>query len=250
MGPLAIASLSCALMLGGAFAGSRIRRLLPDGHLDGHCKDIVRLGAGLVATIVAVVLGLLINSASAAFEAQRAQVQRMLADVMLLDHLLESYGPEARQSRVLIREGVSQLVGHIWAPAEGATHPDFGAKSLSAEVYRGIQNLPAAGQVQATVRGQAADLALDIARARLLLYADSRTPLPLPVVAVLTFWFAALFLSFSLFNPVNRTAQVALAVIALSASAALFLFLELRHPFTGVVQIPSHSLAMALLPLD
>lgn len=104
--------------------------------------------------------------------------------------------------------------------------------------------------MQATVRSQAADLGLDIARARLLLYADSRTPLPLTLVAILTFWFVALFLSFSLFNPVNRTAQVALVVIAVSASAALFLFLELHHPFAGIVHIPSHTLAMVLPPLD
>ena len=74
MSPIEISLLSFVLMLGGAATGSVLRRALPDHHLDEHAKDIIRLGASLLATISALVLGLLISSANGSFEAQRNEV--------------------------------------------------------------------------------------------------------------------------------------------------------------------------------
>ena len=248
MGALTIAGVSCALMLVGAAAGAHLRRALPSHHLDGNCKDIVRLGGGLVATIVAVVLGLLINSAYGTFEAQRTEMRRMAADIMLLDHLLAGYGPETRPVRVLMREGVKQVVDRIWT-ADLHAAPDFGPHSIAAEAYRAIQTLPAANPQQQIVRAQAANLAIDIARTRLMLFEAMHAPMPLVVTGVLVFWLMMLFLSFSLFTPVNRTALTALTVIAVSASTALFLFLEMSNPFTGFMHVPSGVLSEILPPL-
>lgn len=248
MGPLIVAGVSCALMLAGAAVGAHLRRALPSHHLDGNCKDIVRLGGGLVATIVAVVLGFLISSANGKFEAQRTEMRRMAADIMLLDHLLESYGAETRPIRALIRQGIGQVVDRIWISDSHAA-PDFGPHSISAEVYRAIQTLPAPNPQHHIVRTQAATLAIDIARTRLMLFEAMHAPLPLALVGVLVFWLTMLFLSFSLFSPVNPTALGALMVIAVSASTALFLFLEMSDPFTGLMHVPSGVLSNILPPL-
>ena len=50
-------------MLGGIFIGTAFRRALPENHLSKETQDVVRLGAGLTATIAALVLGLLIGGA-------------------------------------------------------------------------------------------------------------------------------------------------------------------------------------------
>jgi fluoride ion exporter CrcB/FEX len=95
------------LTLGGTFLGALLRRSLPEHHLNEHAKDVVRLGVGLVATIAALVLGLLIAAAKGAFDTQSTQVKRITADLILLDHVLAQYGPEARP----IREEMRRTVG-------------------------------------------------------------------------------------------------------------------------------------------
>jgi fluoride ion exporter CrcB/FEX len=90
-------------MLLGAVIGALLRRLLPDHHLDDHARDIIRLGAGLVGTIAALVLGLLINSANSSYEAQRGEIRQIAANLILLDAVLDQYGPEANPTRVLLR---------------------------------------------------------------------------------------------------------------------------------------------------
>ena len=89
----------------------------------------------------------------------------------------------------------------------------------------------------------------DLAKTRLLLFAQKGNPVPAPFLAVLVFWLVIIFLSFSLFAQINGTVFAFLAVVALSAAGALFLILELSHPFSGLIQVPSAPLVKALAPL-
>ena len=67
-------------------------------------KEVIRLGAGLIATIIALVLGLLIASAKSSFEAQSGQVKQMTANAILLDRILAKYGDETRGVREELRQ--------------------------------------------------------------------------------------------------------------------------------------------------
>jgi hypothetical protein len=251
LSPLVISLLAGALMLLGAVAGTCLRRALPDHHLGDRTKEIVRLGAGLIAAISALVLGFLINSASIAYSAQRSEVERMAADLILLDHMLDGYGPEARPIRALLRQGVDQMVHHVWQAEEEVplSEPLLAPGSFSAQVFLAISVLPGGGPVQSALRAQAMQVAMDIARARLILYERAKAAIPWPIVAVLVFWFTGLFASFCLFAPLNPTGVGALIVIALSASAALFLYLEMGHAFSGLMRISRESIASVLSPL-
>jgi hypothetical protein len=77
-----------ACVFGGAVIGIFLRNRLPDHHLSGDTKDVVRLGTGLIGTIAALVLGLLIASANSTFETRSTQVQQLTADIVLLDRIL------------------------------------------------------------------------------------------------------------------------------------------------------------------
>ena len=67
-------------------------------HLNEHAKDVVRLGVGLIATVAALVLGLLIAAAKGSFDTQTTQMNRITANLILLDSVLAQYGPEALPS--------------------------------------------------------------------------------------------------------------------------------------------------------
>jgi hypothetical protein len=252
MRPIEIALFTLALMLAGAALGALLRRSLPKHHLNDHAKDIVRLGTGLVATIAALVLGLLINSAASSYEAQRHEVRHMAANIILLDQLLERYGPEARSLRESLRAAIDPLVTQLWADSgdHAAGAHALQSNSLGARAFLALHDLTPQDTVQRSLQGQALRTAIDVQRSRLMLFERSHTGLPIPFLAILVSWLTMIFVSFCLFTPLNPTSMVALLVIALSAAGAIFLILEMNQPFSGTMQISDESLRTALAPLE
>jgi len=106
-----------AVILGGSFGGMLLR--LP--VLAEDSKDLVRLGTGVIGTISALVLGLLIASAKTSYDTQRSQVRELTANIILLDRVLAEYGPEANAARDALRRSITPLVDQIWRGSSGAT---------------------------------------------------------------------------------------------------------------------------------
>lgn len=250
MSALTISLIICGLLVGGALTGALLRRVLPDHHLDAHAKDIVRLGCALIATISGLVLGLLINSAKTTYDAQRDEIRQLATSITLLDHMLELYGSEARPARQLMRDAVPTLVDRIWTdvPAKAAEGP-FTASTVGRAAFHAIQTLTPGTEIQRQYHRQALLAANQILQARLILFEQSTARMPFIFLVVLVFWLCILFASFSLFSPLNPTGFGALVLIALSASGAVFLILEMYQPFTGLMQIDSTPLRLALAPL-
>ena len=98
MSALILSGIIFVLTLCGIFLGTLLRRALPKHHLNSHAKDAVRLGAGLTATIAALVLGLLIAAAKGSFDTQTSQVRQITANLILLDNILAQYGPKLVRS--------------------------------------------------------------------------------------------------------------------------------------------------------
>lgn len=248
MSPIGVALFALLLMLGGAAAGAMLRRIVPDDHLDTHAKDIVRLGAALVATITALVLGLLVNSSHSFYEVQRSDIRRVAADLILLDTVLDNYGAVAIESRKLLRLSTKGFIEQVWN--DELTPMDqtpFG--TLAHTLFNDIASLPSATPLERTLHDQAIAAVIRIAQSRLDLYERSRAHLPKLMLYVLMFWLTALFASFSLFSPLNPTSITALILVALCASAALLLILEMERPFNGLMQVSPLALTTALPPL-
>jgi hypothetical protein len=229
-------------------AGALLRKALPDEHLADDAKDVVRLGTGLIGTIAALVLGLLIASAKSSYDTRSGQVQHLTADVVLIDQLLAQYGPEARPIREILRGGVGPLVEQIWQKS-GTTEKPFAATAAGEAVFARIGELAPNTDAEHSLKARAVQVITDLAQTRLALFVQTGRSVPMPFLAVLVFWLAIIFASFSLFARLNVTLVAALFVFALSASAALFLILELGEPFAGLMQISSVPLRNALAPL-
>jgi hypothetical protein len=225
---------------------------LPGHHLADDAKDFIRLGTGLIGTIAALVLGLLIASAKSSYDTQSGQVQRLTADVVLLDQLLAQYGPEARPIRELMRQALGPMVDRLWRDTGSTATKDapFAATAASETAFAKIGELAAQTDAQRSLKARAIQVSTDAAQTRLALFVQAGSSIPMPFLAVLVFWLAIIFASFSLFTKLNPTLVTALVVFALSASAALFLILEMSEPFAGLMQIPSAPLRNALAPLQ
>jgi ABC-type multidrug transport system fused ATPase/permease subunit len=249
--PLGASGIVFACVLGGTFFGIFLRGRLPEDHLSGATKDVVRLGTGLIGTIAALVLGLLIGSANSTYQTQSSQIQQLTADIVGLDHTLTQYGPEADSVRKLLRRAVPALADRIWRDngSDSRKAEPFEASAAGLSVYDEILKLSPRDDTQRSLQARAIDAAQDLAKTRLLLFAEAGMTIPMPFLVVLVSWLAIIFASFSLFADSNATTIGALGVFALSASASIFLILELSQPFTGLMMISSEQLRNALAPL-
>lgn len=248
MGALAISVGTAIVMLAGAGIGILLRRRLPSHHLNEHAKDVVRLGSGLVATITALVLGLLITSAKNAYDSQRNEVRQIAAKSVLLDNQLKRYGPEALQARALQRQAMAPMIDRIWGQhaIKSTTGAPYQPGVEGDLVYAAIEALVPKNEAQHNLKLRALATTSAITESRVLLFEESEAGLPTMLLVVVVFWLTILFAGFTLFSPINPTSASVLMIIALSGAGAIFLILEMNHPFSGVMQISSAPLREAL----
>ena len=249
MSALSIALVAFAIILGGAFIGASLRKVLPEHHLTDDTKDVIRLGTGLIGTIAALVLGLLIATAKNSFDTQTTNVQRIAADVILLDQILAIYGPEAQPARAGVRQVVDQMIKRIWEENRSSGASRYATTKAGEQSVVDIVQLAPQNEAQRVFKERAINVAADVAQTRLTLLVQAQGSLPLPFLVVLIFWLAIIFASFGMFSRLNFLSIMALFVFALSAAGAVFLVLELSDPFTGLMQISRATLRDALAPL-
>jgi hypothetical protein len=252
MTAIAIAMLALGFMLAGALVGILVRKVLPEDHFSSDSKDVLKLSIGIVATLAALVLGLLIATAKNSFDARQTEINQITAYAVQLDHMLALYGQQAQAARVNLRQALGPMVDRIWN--EGSSQPartsPFAASTESEKFYQSLNDLEPQTDAQRGLRARIVQLAADLAQARLLLFAQIGSSMPTPFLAVLIFWLTALFAGFCLMARSNPTALVVLFVCAISVSGAIFLILELDQPFAGLMSIPSEPLRNALAPLS
>ena len=248
MSALALSFLIFLLTLGGIFFGALLRRALPEHHLSKDSQDVVRLGVGLIGTIAALVLGLLIASAKSSFDTQSTQITQITADIILLDNLLAEYGPEARPIREQMRNIIEPLADRLWREKQASAATTFELSGPAEKAYLGIQALSPQNDLQRSLQSRAAQVSTDLVQTRLILFAESGNVIPTPFLAILVLWLVIIF-AFSLFSALNVTVFTCLSLFALSASCAIFLILELSKPFSGLMMISSAPLRHALGPL-
>jgi hypothetical protein len=252
MNDLLISLLVFAVIFGGALFGAVMRPLLSESHLQPDSKDIVKMATGLIGTLAALVLGLLIASAKSSFDQKTNQVRQMTASIILLDDLLAQYGPEATPVRIRLRESIPPLANGIWhengTAAGKSVHFEASAQSLAFD--NELEHLTPNNDTQRSLQSRAIAAFMAGAQTRLLLFTQSGGSIPTPFLIILVFWLSAIFVSFTLFARTNPVVMASLLVCAVSFAGALFLVLELDNPFAGLMGISSATLRDALLPLN
>jgi hypothetical protein len=219
-----------------------LRAALPERHLSSDSKDTVRLGMGMIATMAALVLGLLVASAKSFYDTQSSELTQLSANVILLDRVLAHYGPETKEVRDLLRGAVTRTLDLVWQQ-----HSQMEPTAARAEIlYDKIQALAPTSDAQRALQAQASSMAVDLGKLRWLMFEQGSSSVSVPLLVVLVFWLAIVFASFGLFAPTNATVIATLFLCAISVSGAIFLILEMYTPFQGLMQISSAPLRNAL----
>jgi hypothetical protein len=248
MSSIAIASLTFACIFGGVLVGLILRRLLPGHHVEGDSRDIIKLGAGFVATMAALVLGLLVSSAKNSFDSLNEGFKQASVKLLLLDRTLKQFGPETRPLREQLHRQATQIVQLLW-PAQGSALDNASAIENNQELEKVqilIRLLPANTETQRALQAQALSISSDMMQSRWLMIEQTQNSLPPVFFMVVVFWLTMLHISFGLLAPKNPTVVVVLLISSFSIAAALFLINEMNNPLDGVIRLSSAPMHKAL----
>ena len=223
-----------ACVYGGAILGFAVR--IPSYQRDPDSRDVLKAATGLVGTMAALVLGLLVASAKDSYDHQKDELIRICADVSLLDRALANYGPEGAATRQRLRSAVEAGFLQLWK--RGPEAPSTEGEAL----YDAIDRLPVGNEQQRTFKSMAAELAIELGKTRWLMHAQNASAISTPLLVVVVFWLSILFVSFGVYAKPSATGYIALFICALSVAAAVFLILEMDRPFDGLIRISDEPL--------
>jgi hypothetical protein len=238
-------------LFSGALAGLYLTKLLPPDHLSAPSKEVVKLATAMIATMAALVVGLLVASSKSSLDTKESELTQMTARVILLDRTLAQYGSETDDARKLLRQTAMDRLHQIWpnedagAVAVGEVGNSDGIESLQNMLHA----LAPANDKQRYLKAKALQISDQISEARWMIFEQVGSGIHWPFLSIVIFWLAFVFASFGLSAPRNATVVVALFASALSVAGAVFLIVEMDQPYGGLVQISSAPLRQAIAVL-
>jgi hypothetical protein len=248
MSPVSVGCIVFVCTFGGALLGMWLRTVLPPHHLDDESRATVMVGIGLIATMTALVLGLVTASAKSSFDAVDKAIKETAIGILTLDRVLARYGPETREIRQTVKRAIGARIEMIWPNGIGAANlAEFdpmrsGAGPEAEGLAQAVRSLEPHSDAQRALKERAQDMTENLLQARWLVLAGSESAVPRPFLVILLFWLTISFVSFGLFAPRNATVIVVLGVCALSVASALFLILEMDAPFDGLLRVSPDAL--------
>jgi hypothetical protein len=248
-----LALITFATLVLGVVLGTGLRRLLPEHHLREESREVLQTASGILATLVALVMGLLVSSAKGAFDQAGAEITGAGATVIVLDRALAEFGPETAPIRDDLRRAVAAILDRLW-PEEAAEDvarlpvgPDAANRPTGLDaIQHRIRRLDAPDDLRKAIRDHAVEKCEDLIDTRWMMVEQSHNPLPPVFLVILVAWLAVLAVGLGLLAPRNATTVLALIVCAASMACAIFLIMELNRPFQGTIQVSPAPLQNAL----
>jgi len=227
--------------------GMALRKLLPPSHLDPDSRDAMKIVAGMITMLAAVVLGLLVSSAKERYDSASAAIVESSARVIMLDGALAAYGPETKALREQLRQKVADSIALLW-PEQGKRDSlkAFEKGAPMQQLMLQVGGLMPQTELQRELQKQAMEHCNKILISRWLQIEQAQNGVPLPFIIVLVFWLSMLYMAFGLLAPHNTTVITAVFVGALAPATAMFLVIEMNQPMDGFIRIPSAPMLNAL----
>ncbi|MGO9177476.1 MAG: hypothetical protein ACLQED_15265 [Desulfobaccales bacterium] len=252
MSALIISLIAFACIFGGTLLGMFLRTILPGHHVSDDSKSAVMLGTGMIATMAALVLALLIASAKGNYDTMSSELRQASSRVILLDRVMAHYGPETNEARDLLRRSIASTIKRVWPEdnIEQAVAESTEGRVNIETIQDKLRQLSPRNDAQRWLQSRALEISNEIAEGRWLLIEQlGQRTLPMPFFVLMVFWLTIIFASFGLFSPRNATVITVLLICALSAAGSLFLIIELDTPYQGLIKVSSVPLRNALAHL-
>ena len=250
MSALSIGVVVFVVVFAGALLGMFLGRVLPKEHLSAETKDVIKVAMAMIATLAALVLGLLTASAKSSLDDKEGQVRSWAAELLLLDRTLAAYGPEAQSARDLLKETVAARIQQLWpGTGTGLAPSALRAGSGVEGVQRKMLELQPQTDAQRWLKDTALTIGQTMAQARWAGVQTLGRSIKWPFIVILVFWLAVIFASFGLFAPANAIVTMTLLLASLSVAGSIYLILEMDQPYDGLIKISSAPLLETLRQL-
>ncbi len=229
-------------------AGLYLGKLLPEPHSVDLSRDMIGAIVGLVSLLLALVLGTLIGSAYSFYATTKSELEAFAAREVQLDLALSEFGPETKEARERMKQTLEGVRDMVWgdaaerAPEFSTTAPIEHLRDLDLYIASLDPKTPAQRQFAAAA---AADAGV-IEQTRVLISMQLASPISWPLVVIVVSWALILFCGFGLLSRITGTTLAALGFGAFAVGSALFMVLELSHPFSGVFRVPSAAVDQML----
>jgi len=240
------------LTFGLGMLGLYIQRLLPERHMSTGSKEMIGAILGLVSLLLALVLGTLVGSAYGFFATQKANIETLCARSLELDLSFRQYGAETQPLREALRASMTGAYDAIWGDA--ATYrQQFDVAAYMPRFEKWNETLSSLSpHTPAQTQSLSSMIASSSAfqQTRLLTSLQLASPFSWPLLVIVVSWAMLLFCGFGLLSGLNGTSAAALGFGSFAVASAIFLILELSHPYTGLFRIPAASMQQTLAALD
>lgn len=239
MSSLAIACTMFGCVLTSTLMAMLIARRLPQHHLSAESRDVVKLGLGVVGTLTALVLGLLVSATKGTFDAQSGTIKELAAQMALADRVLSRYGPEANDARAKLRTLAESVMDQVF-PRETSKAIDLSggpSRTAGEAFFDSAALLMPTTDPQRLLKSRALEISVGMGQLRQRLVVNDDRSIPAPLLVMLGVWQGVLFAGFGLLAPRNATTVVVLVVCMISVSGSIFLIMELDRPFAGIVRV-------------
>jgi hypothetical protein len=205
----------------------------------------------LIATLAALVLGLLVSSAKETFDDVNNQLIQMSVKIVVLDRVLAQYGPETHELRAVMKSGFSTATEQLLSgdESEQAKLDTPEAVARLEGVQARIQALSPQNDAQRGLQARALEVSHEMADSRWLLVMQRKGSISTPMLAVMVFWLSMIFAAWGVIAPRNLVVASALVACALSVSLATFLILELDRPLSGWIRVSPTPIREAIAHL-
>jgi hypothetical protein len=237
------------VICGGTGIGMHFAHSISAAHLSDQSKSAITVATAVVGTASALVLGLLISSASSAFSQRSTDVVQMATDIIRLDGVLRDYGSPADIARKSLAQYADLKLADLF-PNGSERAPlidDTTTMRMLDDMRKAILALGPTNDSQHWLKQRALQFIDDIAETRwTLALRQNVDPVPVPFLVTLVFWLTLLFGSFGLFAPRNPTVIAILGLCALAVSSGVGLVIDMTDPFNGFVRVSSLPMQEAI----
>ena len=233
------------LAFAGLWCGRGLAQRLPLEHLSPEARNSAQIGIGMIATLAALVMGLMISSSKASFDERQTEVVRVATTIVLLDHALAAYGRDADDARREVQALVDMTLKRI-TPSGQFGIEEFQAPlsnlGLVTHLQSTIMALVPANDAQRWFQSRAMALTTQFAYERTQGVERAKRTIPTLVLVVVVSWVVLIFFGLGIFSVTNRTVFAGLVVCALAFASSIFLVLELDMPYSGLIAISGEPL--------
>jgi hypothetical protein len=236
------------VICGGAILGFMTRRILREHHVDPKTQDAVKVATGVVASMTALVLGLLVASAKSGFDGHAADARKFVINITLLDRSMRLYQPPLTQERAALTQFARDMRDKLWN--EKSTLENRNIMSQLDQIRNKFRNLDPQTLQDKSLKDRYMSLSDTLILTANELLLEEPVTVPVQMIVIVDIWLAVTFFAFALFAPFNLVSSISLGIGAGAVALALFMIVEMNAPFQGFITVSPATMDEAISELS